>query len=130
MDRETIKAALDATGGNVTAAARQLGVYPETLRYRVKIMGLVSTKAPIRAQRHEPIAAPLLRLQELRDKARTVTRVYLPGPARTAYLRAIEVEQLALVAQLRPLLGEALLTGGVRGSYLRGSIRPSWECWW
>jgi hypothetical protein len=129
MDRDTIRAALAAAGGNVTAAARNLGVYPETLRYRVKIMGLVQTKAPARAEQHAPTAALLHRLEELRTRARAIIRIYLPGPARAAFLRDIETEQRAILLRLRPLLGVGVLIGGVRGSYLRGSIRPSWDCW-
>jgi transcriptional regulator of acetoin/glycerol metabolism len=46
MERETLVRALERTGGNVSRAARELGISRDTMRYRMAKHGLDHGAAP------------------------------------------------------------------------------------
>jgi hypothetical protein len=132
MDRDRVLAVLTATGwqvqGNAGAAAI-LGVNPTTLAYRMKRMGLERPKRPLAAEHHLPVVKLLAELDALRAQARTICRVYLPGLERGRHLRELETQQRRIQAQVRKLILEHPVPGGLRGNpNARGSMRPAWEC--
>jgi transcriptional regulator with GAF, ATPase, and Fis domain len=45
MERESITAALAASGGNMSAAARRLGITPRMMRYKLKILKIDNTRS-------------------------------------------------------------------------------------
>jgi two-component system, NtrC family, response regulator AtoC len=45
LEREALVQALEHTGGNVSRAARELGISRDTLRYRIEKYGLTSSMA-------------------------------------------------------------------------------------
>jgi hypothetical protein len=75
---------------------------------------------------HAPATRLVQRLEELRAEARVLSRIYLPGPHRTAALRRNEREQVLLLAKLRTVLpgGELL---GLRARFGGAGMRPAWE---
>jgi hypothetical protein len=108
MDRDKLLRSITEANWNVAAAARVIGVHQTTLRYRLQVLGIErpARTAP-RIERHPPVAQLIAELEALRVQARVIVRTYLPGPARAAHLRGLEVQQRAIQARLRPLLGVA-----------------------
>jgi hypothetical protein len=73
---------------------------------------------------HAPAAALTVELESLRTQARAIVRAYRPGPHRTAQLRALEIQQRALLAQLRGTLGVRAPMSARPSSTARGQRRP------
>lgn len=56
IEREAIEKSLSASGGNMSAAARQLGITPRMMRYKLKILKIQNTRSP--RKRHPETRPP------------------------------------------------------------------------
>ena len=54
MEREAIEKALAASGGNMSAAARQLGITPRMMRYKLKILKIPNVRPPRKSPPETP----------------------------------------------------------------------------
>jgi hypothetical protein len=128
IDRDQFLQAINSTGWNVTQAAAQLGMNVSTFAYHLRRLGI---HRPMRhtppVECHPPVAMLIHRLGEIRARGQLIVRTYLPGPARTAMLRQLEVQYVELRAAIRGLLGTSEGGAGISGPGPRGTLRPAWD---